>query len=347
VKEDALNPAGFAYEINPDTHGNLWITDYGANQVRQVHPATGAVTIYSGLANASDARMDPGGMVWWTNGGNTDLGRIAPGTSTLTTWKLPGTGALGGVAFDGAGRVWTTDVLFNGMIYRFTPGTGEVCTYAIPDGGAGAYIQAQGADIWLGDTANNRILKLDSGSAVFTLWQLEGGAIPKGLALEAGGNLWWADESQPLLARLEPGISRMTAYALPAGTQPEMIALSQGKVWYTQNVSGMVGVLDPAKASGTSSTLVKTTAPVTPGCSNLGAGTNSTIATSTAALAWTANVYNLIVDSGGWTVYQMPAGGHPWGIAAAQSAVWVVDQSRQKLAWLPQGTHVYLPLVIR
>ena len=50
VREDSLAPTGIAYEINPDAHGNLWITDYGANQIWRVHPATGAVTVYSGLA---------------------------------------------------------------------------------------------------------------------------------------------------------------------------------------------------------------------------------------------------------------------------------------------------------
>jgi streptogramin lyase len=126
-----------------------------------------------------------------------------------------------------------------------------------------------------------------------------------------------------------------------------MITLSEGKVWYTEIVSATVGVLDPAVASGISSTLVKTTAPVTPDCSNVGAGTTSTIATSTAALAWTNNVYQRIVNSNGWTVYRLPTGGYPWGIAASQNAVWVVDQGRQQLAWLPQSTLVYLPLIIR
>ncbi len=101
VQEDSLDPTGHAYEINPDTHGNLWITDYRANQIRKIQPATGAVTVYSGLANPSDARLDAAGMVWLTNAGNTDLERISPGTSTVTSWKLPGTGAMEEWVLDG------------------------------------------------------------------------------------------------------------------------------------------------------------------------------------------------------------------------------------------------------
>jgi streptogramin lyase len=139
----------------------------------------------------------------------------------------------------------------------------------------------------------------------------------------------------------------MTAYTLPVGTQPEMITLSQGKVWYTEYVSGTVGMLDPAKASGAASTLVKTTVPVTPGCSNLGAGTSSAVATSTATLAWTPTVYQELVSSGGWTVYQMPPSASPWGIAASSGAVWIVDHGRQKLAKLSLGSFIYLPLVTK
>jgi virginiamycin B lyase len=346
AQEGSLNPAGFAYEINPDTHGNLWISDDGANEVWQVHPATGVVTTYSGLDNASDARMDAAGMVWWTNAGSTDLGRISPGTSTVTIWTIPGIGNLWGIAFDDAGRVWTTNFM-GGVVYRFTPASTEVCTYTVPDAGASSYILAQGGDIWLGDGQNHRILKLDPSANLFTIWQLAGGAHPQGLALEANGNLWWADENLPVLAQLQPGVGRMTAYTLPVGTQPEMIALSQGRVWYTEIFSGSVGMLNPAAATGASSTPVKTTAAVTPACSNVGAGTSTPVLSSTHTLTWTPTVYNQLVKSGGWTVYQMPPGGSPWGITVSDRAVWIVDQGRQKLAWLPESTYIYLPLIIR
>jgi streptogramin lyase len=349
VQEDSLDPAGVAYEVNPDTHGNLWISDAGAGQIWQVRPATRVITIYSGLDGASDARMDPAGMVWWTNSSDTKLGRISPGTSTLTTWTLPGTGALWGISFDDAGRVWTTD-FYNGTLYRFTPGSTEACAYAVPDAGVSDYIVTQGADIWLGDWPNQRILRLNPTTNLFTIWPLTGAAFPIGLAMDASGSLWWADANLPVLARLQPDISRMTVYTLPVGSQTEMIALSQGRVWYTETGSGTAGMLDPGVASGTSSTLVKTTVPVTPKCSNVGAGTSASVSSSTRALAWTPTAYKQIVSSGGWIVYQMPQGAFPWGIAVSDQDVWIVDQGRQKLAnyLAPLATRfVYLPMVRR
>jgi streptogramin lyase len=348
TQETWLDFTGTAYEINPDTQGNLWISDDGANQIWQVNPASGVYTIYPGMANASDARMDPAGVVWWTNAGNTDLGRISLGTSTVTTWTLPGAGTLWGITFDNAGHVWSTDFA-EGKLYRFTPSTTEVCTYPVPDAGVSDYIVADGGDLWLADWSNDRILRLQPAAGVFTRWQLMGDAYPQGLALQANGNLWWADEDLQMLARLEPGSDRLTAYTLPAGTTPEMIALSGGKVWYTESMSGTVGVLDPTSASGATSALVRTTTPVTPVCTNLGAGTSANVTISTRTIEWTPAVYTRTVNSGGWTVYELPTGALPWGIAAGNGDVWVVDQGRRKLAHLLTSVtrYFYLPLIIR
>ena len=58
-EETPLNIDGSAYEINIDAAGNLWISDYGADEIWQVNPATAAYTIYQGIQAPSDARRDP------------------------------------------------------------------------------------------------------------------------------------------------------------------------------------------------------------------------------------------------------------------------------------------------
>jgi streptogramin lyase len=343
AQETGLDPLGTAYELNRDEQGDLWISDYGADQIWQVTPATGVYTIYQDMANATDARRDAAGMVWWTDLNSSQLGRILPSAGTVTTWALPAESPMA-IAFDGAGQVWITDFY---QVYRFTPGTSQVCTYTVPDYGYSVSIAAQAGNIWLGDGQQNRILNLDPASNLFTLWQLAAGAFPRGLTLDESGYLWWADENLGALARLEPGLNRLTAYTLPDGASPKMIAPNAGKVWYTSSDSGTVGVLDPTKASGTTYTLTKTTMPVTPTCNDLGPGISSTLTLSAGILAWTPNVYTRTVASGGWSVYQLPSGGYPWGLAAAGKDIWVGDQGRQKLAWLSDSVHIYLPVVIR
>ena len=69
----------------------------------QLQPATGAYTKYLGLPQPSDARPDGMGNIWWTDW-NTTLGRINVHTESVTTWQT--TPRLGGLAMDGAGRLW-------------------------------------------------------------------------------------------------------------------------------------------------------------------------------------------------------------------------------------------------
>jgi streptogramin lyase len=167
AQEAPLNQNGVAYEVNPDDHGDLWISDDGAGEIWRVHPPTGAYTVYQGMSHASDARMDAAGSVWWSDASqNNKLGRISLNAGTVTTWTLTATGSTWGIAFD-AGHVWTTDFI-DGVVFRFAPGSGELCSYAMPGSGTSDYIAARGGVVWLGDNLNSRIVKLDAAANKFT-----------------------------------------------------------------------------------------------------------------------------------------------------------------------------------
>jgi streptogramin lyase len=350
AQEAALNPAGLAYEVNADPRGDLWISDDGVAEIWQIHPPAGAYTVYQDMSYASDARMDGAGMIWWTDAGfESKLGRISPSAGTVTTWTLPEAGQLWGLAFDDNGLVWATDV-FNDRVYSFAPGSGQLCAYPLPDGGASDYLLARGTTIWLGDNANGRIVKLDPAADEFTSWQLLADAYPQGLALDANGDLWWADELRDELARLEPASNRVTAYALPAGTAPAMIALDRGQVWYTGSFSGALGLLGPAVATGASVVVARTSAAVTPDCRALGGGITSAAVTRAGTLAWSSQTYQAVAGAGG-RVYQLPSGASPWGLTVSAGQVWAVDQGRQQLIRVAVDQQieykVYLPRVSR
>jgi streptogramin lyase len=342
-REMDLTLGGSVYEVNPDARGNLWLSEFEADRVWQLNPATGAYTIYHGLVAASDARMDATGDVWWSDYWNGNLGRISLAAATVTTWTLPGAESPLGIAFDDAGEVWVTDD-WASSVYRFSPTSTQVCSYTVPDGGLSSYIVSHAGGLWLGDYENWRILKLDPAADQFTQWQLPAWAEPVGLAADGSGNLWWADSGLGALARLEPAIGRMTTYTLPLGREPKMLAFSGQNVWYTEVVSGTLGVLNPAVADGVSATIVASTVAATPSCSTLGMGISSPLAISTDVAMWTPGAVTPRVDSGGWLVYELPLGAYPWGIAV-RGGVWVADQGRDKLLWLSYS--VYLPIVMR
>jgi streptogramin lyase len=128
-----------------------------------------------------------------------------------------------------------------------------------------------------------------------------------------------------------------------------MIVVRDESVWYTEEDQGTLGVLDPAQASGTTATLVSGALDVTPACSNLGAGTTATLPTQTGTLAWTSGTLEPRIDTGGFAVYELPAGSSPYGLAAGEDFLWVADRGRQKLLRiaLPDTHTLYLPMVLQ
>jgi streptogramin lyase len=350
VHEMNLTPGGDVYEVNPDARGDLWLSDYDTSQVWQLKPSTGAYTVYQGLHSASDARMDATGNVWWTDYDGGNLGRISLGTSTVTTWTLPGANSPWGIAFDSAGQVWVTNQNVP-LVYRFNPTSTQVCTYAMPDNGESNYIVSHAGGLWLGDKFNGRILKLDPVANQFTRWQLSAGAQPWGqLTVDGSGNIWWPDMRLRTLARLELAANRVTAYNLPLDVRPRMVAVSGESVWYTaytgtssMPISGTFGVLYPPAASGISVTVISSTQAVISSCSDLGAGISSSASISTGIATWGPGVVTPTVNSASWIAYQLPSGAIPWGIAIREG-VWVADQGRDKLIWFPPYL-VYLPII--
>ena len=165
-----------------------------------------------------------------------------------------------------------------------------------------------------------------------TWWPLPNDSSPRGLAFDAGGNFWFADHKTKALRRFNESGSTLTTYLLPSGTMPRMVTVIGEKIWYSETASGMVGFLDPGAASGTPHTLAPESETITPTCTTLAAGSVSSAAGVPGTLAWTATSWPQIYGAGGWTVYDLPEGGYPWGIAAYSGRPWVVDQGRAVLA---------------
>lgn len=347
VEETALNPAGETYELNVDGEGNLWVSDFGAEEISQIHPATGAYTTYEGLSSPSDARSDGSGNVWWSDS-NDELWRLALGSGIVASWTLPAGGAPLGTAVDPAGNVWVADST-QPLLHRFAPGTTELCSYDVPDGGTSNYIATDGSDVWLSDYTMSRILRLAPASGEFTMWDLPWSSYINGIAVDGGGDVWVAESADySLLAQLEPGIDQLTAYTLPVGIWPEMLAMQGRLVWYSEDNVGTVGVLDPAAADGVTHTLAVSSEQVTASCSILGPGSSAAAVTRSGTAAWATSALTTVVESEGWTVYSLPAGSAPWGIAILDGDVFVVDQGRQMLVRIsPAGWQVYLPMVVR
>lgn len=180
-------PSGVAM----DASGNLYVADYGNNEIREITPA-GVVSLFAGSPTGASGSAD--------------------GTGTAATFNGPV-----GVAVDSAGNVYVADQN-NNEIRKITPG-GVVTTLAgstTPgnlnatgtaarfNGPKGIAVDTSG-NLWVADSGNDEIREITP-SAVVTTWAGTGSPgnangsgtsasfnNPVGIALDASGDLYVAD----------------------------------------------------------------------------------------------------------------------------------------------------------
>ena len=331
AQEAALNPLGGAFELNVDDQGQLWISDYDADEIWKVEPDSGAYTVYENIPTPSDARRDAAGFIWWGDGSAGRFGRLGPGSGQAEWWTAPGASSLWGTQIDDAGLFW---VLASGdpFLYRFDPTTAQLCTYTLPQGGAADYPLAHDGFIWLGDNANNRILRLNPATNQFTTWQLPADSAPEGLAYDDNQDvLWWADPNLGQLARLQPGLNQLRSFNAPGASLAQMVAIRGNGVWYSEHDGGgAIGRLDPTTAVSVTQTVTRGVVAAAPACAAVTPASTQAVSTRSGGLSWADQTYT-VTQSAGWQLYDLPGSAFPWGVAAGPEEAWYVDTGRQVL----------------
>lgn len=357
--EAVLNEGGSPYEINPDSVGGLWITDYSAGEIWRVDSATGGYDLYK-LAyteepHPSDARRS-GDYFWWVDAGEGIIGRAKVLDGEYTFWLVPEVIGFYGTAVDASGRLWFTDG-FTDHLYRLdlspTPDD-ELCTYKLPYGRYSDYLVILNGYLWLsiyddtGYPTLAHLLRVNIGTNAYQSWLLSDNSAPYGLAVDNEGDLWFSDFSFISLNEFDPDTNQLTSYEIPLGGSPQMIALEGNRVWYGGS-NGFIGVLDPAAAGSTVTTLSPSNDTLSSGCKEISPSDPAYLQMeSYQSVEWTWDSYPTLVDANGWKIFSMPSGADPQGIAYQNGNIYVVDNSRQMLVKLPvELQYVFLPLIMR
>ena len=330
-QEAPLNPSGGAFELNVDGDGRLWISDYDAEEIWQVEPASGVYTVYENIPLPVDARRDASGFVWWGDNGMGRFGRLEPGSGQVDFWDAPGASALFGTQIDGSGKFWVL-AFDDPYLYGFNPVTQQLCSYTLPESGIADYPLAHDGFIWLGDYENGRILRLNPTTDEFTIWQLPTDSSPEGLAYDPYQDvLWWADPNLGEVARLRPGLDELRSYNAPGASLAQMVALRGNGVWYSDHWSGgIIGRLDPTTAVSVTQTATRTVTTAEVACDSAMPALTQTTTSMQGNLTWADQTYTVTHNSG-WQIYDLPPGALPWGLAAGSEEVWFVDFGRQVL----------------
>jgi len=367
VNEGSLAPGGTSYEINPDGQGGLWVTDYNSGEIWQILPAETKFDYTSYLVGGSPSDARRGGdFLWWVDAGVNVVGRVAVLDGAYVTWRISGAETFYGT-LDDQGRLWASEWPTSVSppdriphIIRLTVAANgtdaELCTFTLPDYGGSSYLAYHNGSIWIADEENSRILRMNGTNYSYTSWDLPGGNVPFGLAVDPAGSLWFTHSTS--ISRLDPDALNLElkTYTDPLSASPQMVAVVGVDIWYTWNkgVNGGIGTLQSASASFTAEDLTSSSGTLTPQCAEIHAETTGDLTMVSGSIGWVPGSYPQITTSAGWHIFDMPEDedgyADPWGIAAQDGKVYGIDQGRQKLVQIPLEEvqySVFLPLIKR
>ncbi len=357
ASEASLTLNGASYEINPDADGNLWVSDFGAGEIRKINPGSGAYEGYQVTGSPADARR-AGDFLWWADGATNIIGQMNINTLAYSKWQIADANGFYSTAVDDLGRFYATD---NSSAHLFQldslQPSNKLCDFNLPQSGAqgwfNAYMAFADGSLWVANT-KGQLLRLQVSDDSASIWTLSSGGVeraPFGVTLDAQGSLWYADFANKVLARLNPTTNELTSFAIPifAVNSPTMISFYSGFIWYTDDLPAF-GRLDPLTASSTSISLTPEALTLTPSCSTVTASDTGTIQPSSGVLDWTSTTYRSLASFGGWRIFAMPAGAAPWGISAGANG-FVLDSARNVVSrfstTLSNDLYIYLLITTR
>jgi YVTN family beta-propeller protein len=223
-------------------HHQLWVANLDDNTVSRVDPTTRrrAPTIILG---AEPSGLAAGGNAIWVatdrgvkgidpaydTVGPIDVGR--PNPTAALFQSLPTA-----VAFT-PHAAW---VVVGGHLARANPRTGRVVE-TISTGNAPAALASRGDDVWVTDTFDNTVARVDATGAITATVGV--GRSPNSIAVGSSA-VWVADAGDDNVKRIDPDTATVVT-TISVGSHPSAIAVSAGAVWVANQYDGTVWRIDP------------------------------------------------------------------------------------------------------
>jgi virginiamycin B lyase len=123
-----------------DSHGNVFVVQFGTNRVAKVDPKTLAIHEYVLPDTAARPRriaITPDDMVWYTDYSRGFLGRLDPRSGQVKEWPSPSgpKSAPYGISFVQGALWYSESEAMPNTIVRFDPKAQKFQSWTIPGGG--------------------------------------------------------------------------------------------------------------------------------------------------------------------------------------------------------------------
>ncbi len=265
-------PVGLAVGTKANGHtGTIWIAASYDNKIIQFNTASRQKHEFKIEGEKSwpfIVGLGPDGSVWFTQRASSKIGRLYPATGEMRHYDVPTPNAgPAGLAVDPrSGRVWFTQS-YADRIGVLEPDSGRIHEYSMGDsstglvsGPAGIALDSQGG-VWFAKL-EGKLGYLAPGSEHIDIIDVPQEAKrPAGIAVAADGDIWVLALDGNLLLRYRPSTQRFILYPVPTGepderpnvppiartSRPFGISIDrQGNVWFSQQYTGQLAVLDIA-----------------------------------------------------------------------------------------------------
>jgi DNA-binding beta-propeller fold protein YncE len=234
----------FSYPVGMaiDHHNNLYVADFSNNRIQKLDVASGVWSEWkkddggagSGLGefdSPTDVAIDGSGNIYVADPYNYRIQKLEIASGTWSEWKKSGGGSgnglgefgyPGGVAVDNTGNVVYVADTNNNRIQKLDVASGVWSEWKKDGGGAGSglgeFNGPSGVEVdhegnlYVADTGNHRIQKLDIASGVWSEWKKNGGGAGSGLgefnepynvAIDSNGNIYVADSNNERIQKLD------------------------------------------------------------------------------------------------------------------------------------------------
>ncbi len=323
--------SGYTYDsanilIDPD--GSIWTASGLGNVVS--HFAANGATIQDwpmpAYAAPSSLLKDEDGSIWFTELGGFKLGHLDPATNVLTEWPdlanrqsslirrpdgtfwVPETGGLLAIF----------DTVKNQVTYIY-PDQLETYTLSYP------WVDPDGS-LFTCDFANYGILKYAPDGTSYTRWNLPTDLYyqPSKIVRMPDGGLWISFWGAGLLGRFDDTTNELRFYALPTGALPYDLKPYRGRILYSGQAAGTIGLLDPTVSTPLSTTTLTPTVTATTRATYPSIPVTQTLVPAEAPPSGASFQPITSTSYTGLTLYPASNGRGIWGVAIdeARGRIW-------------------------
>ncbi len=243
-------PNGFA--AGPGN--SLWFTEFNADKIGVVNPATHAITEFPLPTNNAEPlgiTEGPDGNMWFAESGVGQIGMINVKTDAITEYSLGDSYAIPyGITAGPNDTVWFTEQDSNaiGVINAATGKVGLPIPIPTGDSVPEGMTYVPGGGIWFTESIGNKIGMIDPTTGAISEYTtgLTAASQPDDITLGTDGKLWFTEYSGNQIGMIDPTTGAISEYGVPtAGSKPDGIIQGPGgKLWFTEYAGNQIGTID-------------------------------------------------------------------------------------------------------